>query len=119
MYDRGILRSSSLGARTISIGNMTAGGTGKTPLVALTARILAEDGEKVCVLSRGYGRTNVKERVLVSDGETVLGDAGAGGDEPVELARKLVGKAVVVADADRVGAGRWAAGVTPGRPSLV
>ena len=109
MYDRGVLRSHALGARTLSIGNLTAGGTGKTPLVALTARILAENGERVCVLTRGYGRANERERVLVSDGETVLADAAAGGDEPVELARKLIGKAVVVADADRVGAGRWAA----------
>ena len=109
MYDRGVLRSYALGARTISIGNLTAGGTGKTPLVALTAKILAENGEKVCVLTRGFGRADERERVLVSDGELVLADAAAGGDEPVELARKLIGKAVVVADADRVGAGRWAA----------
>ncbi len=108
MYDRGILRSHSLGARTISIGNLTTGGTGKTPLVALTARTLAESGENVCVLTRGYGRKDENERVLVSDGEAVLADAATGGDEPVELARKLLGKAVVVADADRVAAASWA-----------
>lgn len=108
MYDRGILRSYPLGATTISIGNLTTGGTGKTPLVALTARILAESGEKVCILTRGYGRKNENERVVVSDGESVLTDAATGGDEPVELARKLLGEAVVVADADRVAAARWA-----------
>lgn len=108
LYDRGVLRSHSLGARTISIGNLTAGGTGKTPLVALTAKILADSGEKVCVLTRGYGRANENERVLVSGGQSVLANAAVGGDEPVELARKLIGKAVVVADADRVRAAKWA-----------
>lgn len=108
MFDRGILRSYALGARTVSIGNLTTGGTGKTPLVALTARILANSGENVCILTRGYGRENENERVLISDGEAVLADAAKGGDEPVELARNLIGKAVVVADADRLSAGRWA-----------
>src|SRR5688572_1966851 len=106
LYDRGILRSYSLGARTISIGNLTTGGTGKTPLVALVAEILAEKGEKVCLLTRGYGRVKSNGPVLVSDGERVLTDAATGGDEPVELAEKLLGKAVVVAHADRVGAAR-------------
>lgn len=108
LYDRGVLKSYSLGARTISIGNLTTGGTGKTPLVALVSEMLAENGEKVCVLTRGYGRANPKERVLVSDGKSVLADAATGGDEPVELARKLLGKAVIVADADRVAAAAWA-----------
>jgi tetraacyldisaccharide 4'-kinase len=110
MYDRGILRSYSIGAKNISVGNITTGGTGKTPLVAYVATLLAENGEKVCVLSRGYGRQNKNERVLVSDGETVLVDAETGGDEPVELARKLLGKALVVAVADRVAGARWAIG---------
>jgi tetraacyldisaccharide 4'-kinase len=108
LYDRGLFASHSLGARTISIGNITVGGTGKTPLVALVAEILAERGEKVAILSRGYGRENARQRVLVSDGETVLVDAKTGGDEPVELAIKLLGKAVVIADADRVSAAKWA-----------
>jgi tetraacyldisaccharide 4'-kinase len=107
LYDRGVFKSHSLGARTISIGNITTGGTGKTPLVAYVAEILAENGEKVCILTRGYGRES-SGRVLVSDGEKVLVDAHTGGDEPVELARKLIGKAIVVADADRVAAAKWA-----------
>jgi len=108
MYDRGILRSHSLGAKTISIGNITVGGTGKTPLVALVAEILAENGEQVCILTRGYGRSDPNQRVLVSDKENVLVNAKTGGDEPVELAHKLLGKALVVADADRVSAAKWA-----------
>jgi tetraacyldisaccharide 4'-kinase len=107
LYDRGIFRSSSLGARAISVGNMTTGGTGKTPLVVYVAEILADADEKVCILTRGYGRES-SGRVLVSDGEKVLVDARTGGDEPVELARKLIGKAIVVADADRVAAAAWA-----------
>ena len=108
LYDHEILKSYSLGARTISVGNLTTGGTGKTPLVGLIAGILAESGEKVCILTRGYGRENPKKRVLVSDGENLLVDASAGGDEPVELASKLNGKAIIVADADRVAAAKWA-----------
>lgn len=108
LYDRGLLRSYSLGAKTISVGNITTGGTGKTPLVALVAEILAAEDEKVCVLSRGYGRENPEKRVLVSDRSALLVDTRAGGDEPVELAQKLLGKAIVVADADRLAAGRWA-----------
>lgn len=108
LYDRGSLKSFGLGARTISIGNITAGGTGKTPLVALVAKMLAESGERVCILTRGYGRKTPGKRVLVSDGETILADVETGGDEPVELAGRLIGKAVVIADADRVSAAQWA-----------
>jgi len=108
LYDHGVFKSLSLGAPTISIGNITAGGTGKTPLVAHSAEILAEDGARVAILTRGYGRKNPRSRVLVSDLENVLTDARTGGDEPVELATKLLGKAIVVADADRVAAAEWA-----------
>ncbi len=108
LYDRRILRVHSLGTKTISIGNLTTGGTGKTPLVALTSRILAESGEKVCVLTRGYGREDPNSRVLVSDWDNVLADAAMGGDEPVELAQLLLGKAIVIADRDRVSAAKWA-----------
>jgi tetraacyldisaccharide 4'-kinase len=108
LYDRGLLKTHSLGARTISVGNLSFGGTGKTPLVALIAEIFADAGEKVCILTRGYGRNDPNDRLLVSDGSEVLADAIQAGDEPVELARQLVGKAVVVADADRVSAAAWA-----------
>ncbi len=107
-YDQESFRTISLGAKTISVGNITTGGTGKTPIVKLIAEILAADGEKVCVLTRGYGRANASERVLVSDGMTVLVDAKTGGDEPVELASSLAEKGVViVADRDRVAAAEW------------
>lgn len=108
LYEHGTFESETLGAPSISVGNITVGGTGKTPFVAFVARTLAEQGEKVCILTRGYGRENPKERVLVSDGAQILADARTAGDEPLELAKKLLGKALVIADADRVAAARVA-----------
>lgn len=108
LYKKGVLKSFSLGVPTISIGNITVGGTGKTPLVGYVAEILAENAENVCILTRGYKRKNPGQRVLVSDRETVYADAAVAGDEPFELARKLLGKAVVVADKNRLAAGEWA-----------
>ena len=108
LYDRDMFQSHDLGVKTISVGNITTGGTGKTPLVAYVAGMLADAGEKVCILTRGYGRAAPRSRVLVSDGIQVLVDARMGGDEPVELARKLIGKAVVISDPDRVAAAAWA-----------
>lgn len=108
LYKNGAFKSFSLGVPTISVGNITVGGTGKTPIVAFLAAMLAEQGEKVCILTRGYGRKNPTKRVLVSDGTSILANPIEAGDEPFELARKLLGKAVVVADADRVASGIWA-----------
>ncbi|MBX7062491.1 MAG: tetraacyldisaccharide 4'-kinase [Pyrinomonadaceae bacterium] len=106
-FDDGTTPITSLSARTISIGNLTTGGTGKTPLVIKCAEILAGRGKRVCILTRGYGR-KTKTRVLVSDGRQVLADPVAAGDEPVEMAKHLGQKAVIVADADRVSAAAWA-----------
>lgn len=108
LYDKGVFSSYALGAKTISIGNITVGGTGKTPLVAFVAETLFEAGEKVGILTRGYGRENPQKRVLVTDGKEILANAKTTGDEPFELAEKLLGKAVIIADADRVSAGLWA-----------
>lgn len=108
LYEKGFFKTHDLKAKTVSIGNITVGGTGKTPMVAFVARVLADSGEKVCVLTRGYGRENPKKRIVVSDGEKVLADAGEAGDEPFELANKLLGKAFVIADANRAAAGGWA-----------
>ncbi|HEX8748715.1 MAG TPA: tetraacyldisaccharide 4'-kinase [Pyrinomonadaceae bacterium] len=108
LYRRGVLQSFALGAPVISVGNITTGGTGKTPVVAWIAEALAGEGLRVCILTRGYGRTDEGRRVLVSDGSRVLADAEEGGDEPFMLAEMLRGKAAVISDRNRVRAAAWA-----------
>jgi tetraacyldisaccharide 4'-kinase len=108
LYKTGALRVHKIGAPVISVGNITTGGTGKTPLVEWIARIVAKEGRRVCILTRGFGRANESRRVLVSDGEHIFADAGEGGDEPLLLAENLRGVAAVVSYADRVAAARWA-----------
>jgi tetraacyldisaccharide 4'-kinase len=108
LYQKGIFQIHDLEAPVVSVGNLTVGGTGKTPLVAFAAKVLAENGHKVCVLTRGYKRRNPNERVLVSDGSQILSDVQSSGDEPFELANKLLGTAAVIADKNRVEAGNWA-----------
>src|SRR6266550_1732017 len=107
-YRRRLLSVSRLDAFVISVGNITTGGTGKTPLVEWVCRILAEEGKRVCVLTRGYRRQNSNEQVVVSDGNKVLTDVAAAGDEPWLLARDLLGIAAVVCNTNRSEAGRWA-----------
>ncbi|HET6669606.1 MAG TPA: tetraacyldisaccharide 4'-kinase [Pyrinomonadaceae bacterium] len=107
-YKKGLLKTIKLPVPVVSIGNITVGGTGKTPLVARISRILANEGRKVCILTRGYGRKNVSERILVSDGLEVLARLEDSGDEPLWLAENLKGVAAVVCDPDRAAAGHWA-----------
>jgi len=108
LYEKGIFESFSLGVPVISIGNITMGGTGKTPLVAYVAELLDRKNETVCIISRGYGRKNPGKRVLVSDGKALLTGPEDAGDEPYELAQKLLNKAIVISDADRIAAAAWA-----------
>ena len=118
LYRIGVLHRFPLGVQVISIGNVTAGGTGKTPVTEIFARTLAAEGRKVAILSRGYRRKEapwwqrmftqvVTPPLVVSDGRRVLLDAATGGDEPYMLASNLPGVAVVV-DRNRVKAGRYA-----------
>jgi tetraacyldisaccharide 4'-kinase len=108
LYRRGLLRVYRLGAPVVSVGNITTGGTGKTPLVEWLARATARENLRPCILTRGYGRRDTGRRVVVSDGESVLAEASAGGDEPCLLAERLQGLAAVISDADRVAAATWA-----------
>ncbi|HYE65697.1 MAG TPA: tetraacyldisaccharide 4'-kinase [Pyrinomonadaceae bacterium] len=108
LYRKGVLPVYEIGAPVISVGNITTGGTGKTPLVEWLARTAAGWGQRVCILTRGYGRPSQNRRVLVSDGERILAEAREGGDEPRMLAEMLQGLAAVISDVDRVSAGRWA-----------
>jgi len=91
--------------RVISVGNLSLGGSGKTPVVAALARLLLDRGERPVILTRGYGRCDTTEGVLVvSDGMRVLEPVTRSGDEPQLLARTLPGVPVLVS-ADRYIAG--------------
>ncbi|MDH3345756.1 MAG: tetraacyldisaccharide 4'-kinase [Kiritimatiellaceae bacterium] len=113
-----IIRASTLGCQVISVGNLTVGGTGKTPIVETFARSLTEKGRKVAILSRGYKsrKTPLWEKILkkeerlprvVSDGKRLLLNSDLAGDEPYMLASNLPEVAVLV-DKDRVKAGKYA-----------
>lgn len=108
LYRRGTFRTTKLERPVISIGNITAGGTGKTPLVEWVAKTVANTGKKVCILTRGYGRDNPHQQVVVSDGSTILATPAEAGDEPYLLATNLLGSVAVISNADRVSAARYA-----------
>jgi tetraacyldisaccharide 4'-kinase len=92
----------------ISVGSLSAGGSGKSPLAAFIARRLLDAGDRPAILSRGYARTSPDDGVtIVSDGVRLRADLPRAGDEPLMLARALSGAAVVVSP-DRYLAGRLA-----------
>ncbi len=125
LYRRGMIRQRHLGTQVISIGNLTVGGTGKTPVVELFARELRARGRRVAVLSRGYKSRRLPKPQqwtsrrtaaplpaelmpkLVSTGEGPLLDSKHAGDEPFMLAANLPDVAVIV-DKDRVKGGLFA-----------
>ncbi|MBL7012354.1 MAG: tetraacyldisaccharide 4'-kinase [Kiritimatiellales bacterium] len=118
LFKHRILRASTLGCQVISVGNVTVGGTGKTPIVETFARSLESKGRKVAILSRGYKsrKTPLWEKILkkeerlprvVSDGESLLLNSDLAGDEPYMLASNLPDVAVLV-DKDRVKSGKYA-----------
>lgn len=120
LYRKRILRERTLGCLVISIGNLTVGGTGKTPIVEKFAQALQAGGRRVAILSRGYKsvprkrslidrltKKNVDPPRLVSDGKTLLLDSRTAGDEPYMLGRNLK-DVVVLVDKDRVKSGRVA-----------
>ena len=108
LYKRGTFQTTKLDRPVISIGNITTGGTGKTPLVEWVSRQLAATGKKVCILTRGYGRKDPHLQVIVSDGYGVLASPSEAGDEPYLLATSLSGLAAVISSADRIAAGQEA-----------
>ncbi|MEJ6567810.1 MAG: tetraacyldisaccharide 4'-kinase [Akkermansiaceae bacterium] len=123
LFRKGWKQQHDLGTMVVSIGNLTMGGTGKTPVVERFARELTERGRKVAILSRGYKSSDLKEPQrwvhpetgaertsppkIVSDGFKVYLKARYAGDEPYMLAKNLPGVAVVV-DKDRVRGGIFA-----------
>jgi len=123
LYNVRILRDSTLGVQVIAVGNLTVGGTGKTPVVEKFARELRDQGRNVAILSRGYRskpqpvhqwllnkilfREDTTPPRVVSDGKSLLLDSETAGDEPYMLASNLK-DVVVLVDKDRVKSGRYA-----------
>lgn len=123
LYRTRLLRDYTLGVQVIAIGNLTVGGTGKTPVVEKFARELKDQGRNVAILSRGYRskpvplRRRLLNRLLfrtestpprvVSDGKSLLLDSETAGDEPYMLASNLR-DVVVLVDKDRVKSGLYA-----------
>lgn len=97
LYARHWLETRRLARPVVSVGNLTLGGTGKTPFVAALARHLCDAGLRPAIVSRGYGRRS-RGVVVVSDGFSVKVDRDQAGDEPWMLARELPGVAVVVGE---------------------
>ncbi|NUQ82684.1 MAG: tetraacyldisaccharide 4'-kinase [Bacteroidetes bacterium] len=111
-WQTGWLKPEKVPVTVISVGNLTAGGTGKTPVTAWLAGILIREGFTVGLVSRGYGRST-RGFVLVSDGRSVLVTADQGGDEPVELARSLPGLLVAVSEKRLIAANHLCAHFKP------
>ena len=123
LYEARIIRDHPLGVQVITVGNLTVGGTGKTPVVEKFARVLTDQGRKVAILSRGYrskpppfaqrwkNKLLFQEEVIpprvVSDGKSLLLNSEDAGDEPYMLASNLK-DVVVLTDKDRVKSGRYA-----------
>ena len=105
-FDHGLIRIHRVPAPVVSFGNITVGGTGKTPLAIHLSRRLIEEGLRPVVLSRGYG-SNGRGTRIVSDGAAILLGPVEAGDEPVLIARSVPGLPVVV-DPDRVRGAREA-----------
>ncbi|MGH7323304.1 MAG: tetraacyldisaccharide 4'-kinase [Candidatus Rokuibacteriota bacterium] len=95
LYERGVLHSQALACPVVAIGNLTVGGTGKTPAVELAVRTLAEVGHRPAVVSRGYRRQSRGVQV-VADTASIRLDPEDAGDEPFLLARRLPGVPVIV-----------------------
>ena len=95
LYGRRLLRSRTVSCPVISIGNLTVGGTGKTPAVDLAAGTLMYLGRRVAIVSRGYGRRSSGTQV-VADTASIRLEPRDAGDEPFLLARRLPGVPVVV-----------------------
>lgn len=122
LYRKRVLHDQPLGCLVVVVGNLTVGGTGKTPVVEKFARALRDQGRRVAILSRGYKskapplwkkwwfwltQTAAAPPRIVSDGKEVLLDSEEAGDEPYMLARNLPG-VIVLVDKNRVNAGTYA-----------
>ncbi|MEP6959005.1 MAG: tetraacyldisaccharide 4'-kinase [Nitrospirota bacterium] len=106
LYDWGWFAQRRLPVPVLSVGNLTLGGTGKTPMVIVLVDWLLAQGKRVAILSRGYRRTSTDPYLLVSDGERLLVNPKEAGDEPFLIAQRCP-KAIVAVGADRYELGEW------------
>uniref|UniRef100_UPI004028A91E tetraacyldisaccharide 4'-kinase n=1 Tax=Candidatus Scatousia sp. TaxID=3085663 RepID=UPI004028A91E len=108
LYDKNILKPKNVNAFVISVGNITTGGVGKTPVVAEIAKYLYSQGEKTAIISRGYGgKLSNKQINLISDGKKIYYNANLAGDEPFWLAENSKGT-VVITSKNRYAAAEYA-----------
>lgn len=105
LYDTKIFKSTKLPCKIISVGNITVGGTGKTPVVIAIAKFLQQQNKSVAILSRGYGRKSTGTQ-LVTDGKTNPANWETVGDEPMLMAKHLSDIPVVV-DENRIRGGKY------------
>lgn len=109
LYDLNIIKKVKLDQTVISIGNLTTGGTGKTPITAEIARSIEKTGKKVAILSRGYGGALPSKKInVISDGKKIFHNAKEAGDEPFWLAKNIKNVAVITGK-NRIKAAKWAA----------
>ena len=107
LFDSGALPQQDVGCPVVSVGNLTVGGTGKTPMAIRVAGMLRDRGMRPAILSRGYGGKSAAGVLVVSDGRQTLAGPDEAGDEPVLIARRLPG-VPVLAGAKRAVTGRYA-----------
>mgnify|MGYP003098889080 FL=1 len=108
LYDKGILKPEKVDAYVISVGNVTTGGVGKTPVVSEIAKYYISKGEKTAIISRGYGGALSNKQInVISDGKEIFHNARLAGDEPFWLAQNTTG-AVVITSKNRVEAAKYA-----------
>lgn len=107
IYSTGIIKKRRLSANVISIGNLTVGGTGKTPMVIAIAELLIKHGKKPAILSRGYKSKEEGNLKIVSDGKDIKLDPASAGDEPYLMAERLKNVPVLICS-DRYESGSYA-----------
>lgn len=108
LYDKNILSPRKVDAFVVSVGNITTGGVGKTPVVAEIAKYFISKGEKTAIISRGYGgKLSNKNINIISDGEKIYYNARLAGDEPYWLAQNTKG-AIVITCKNRYKAAKYA-----------
>jgi len=105
LYNLGILKSHKISRKVISIGNITVGGTGKTPTVNCLVKELIAVGKRATVITRGYKREG-NDRFVVHNGDKLIGNVKNSGDEALIIA--LSTNAPIICDSDRVSASKFA-----------